>query len=131
MFMSFFSLLSSEGPAAGSRCTLRLTHALCWMRDGHSLRQRKSGKDLNRGKPSAEGKTVSGQDGVDLSVSRALPASIWRHCSQVLVFTSISQKNPCSVSKIRVRNSGAGNGCANFMDAWKNAFFLQENPFFP
>ena len=25
-----------------------------------------------------------------------------------------------------VRNSGAGNGCVNFMDAWKNAFFLQE-----
>ena len=21
-----------------------------------------------------------------------------------------------------------GNGCANFMDAWKNAFFLQEKP---
>ena len=23
---------------------------------------------------------------------------------------------------------GAGNGCANFMDAWKNALFLQEKP---
>ena len=29
-----------------------------------------------------------------------------------------NQKNP-RVRKIRVRNSGAGNGCANFMDAWK------------
>ena len=29
-----------------------------------------------------------------------------------------SQKNP-RVRKIRVRNSGAGNGCANFMDALK------------
>ena len=38
-----------------------------------------------------------------------------------------SQKNP-RVRKIRVRDSGAGNGCANFMDTWKNAFFLQENP---
>ena len=38
------------------------------------------------------------------------------------------QKNPFSVRKIRVRNSGAGNGCASFMDAWKNAFFLQEKP---
>ena len=38
-----------------------------------------------------------------------------------------SQKNP-RVRKILVRNSGAGNGCANFMDAWKNAFFLQEKP---
>ena len=28
--------------------------------------------------------------------------------------------------KFSVRNSGAGNGCANFMGAWKNAFFLQE-----
>ena len=27
-----------------------------------------------------------------------------------------------------VRNSGAGNGCANFMGGWKNAFFLQEKP---
>ena len=35
------------------------------------------------------------------------------------------QKNP-RVHKIFVRNSGAGNGCANFMDAWKNALFLQE-----
>ena len=40
---------------------------------------------------------------------------------------AMSQKNP-RVRKIRVRNSGAGNGCANFMDTWKNAFFLQENP---
>ena len=31
--------------------------------------------------------------------------------------------------KIFVRTeSGAGNGCVNFMDAWKNAFFLQEKP---
>ena len=37
------------------------------------------------------------------------------------------QKNP-RVRKIRVRNSGAGNGCASFMDAWKNASVLQENP---
>ena len=39
-------------------------------------------------------------------------------------FASEFQKNP-RVRKIRVRNSGAGNGCANFMDTWKNAFFLQ------
>ena len=31
---------------------------------------------------------------------------------------SVFQKNP-RVRKIRVRNSGAGNGCANFMDTWK------------
>ena len=37
------------------------------------------------------------------------------------------QKNP-RVRKICVRNSAAGNGCANFMDTWKNAFFLQEKP---
>ena len=36
------------------------------------------------------------------------------------------QKNP-RVHNILVRNSGAGNGCANFMDAWKNASVLQEN----
>ena len=30
----------------------------------------------------------------------------------------VSQKNP-RVRKIRVRNSGAGNGYANFMDSWK------------
>ena len=39
----------------------------------------------------------------------------------------MNQKNP-RVRKIFVRNSGAGSGCANFMDAWKNAFFLQEKP---
>ena len=38
-----------------------------------------------------------------------------------------NQKNP-RVRKIFVRDSGAGNGCANFMDAWKNASVLQENP---
>ena len=45
----------------------------------------------------------------------------------MVVFCLMNQKNP-RVRKIRVRNSGAGNGCANFMDAWKNAFFLQEKP---
>ena len=39
----------------------------------------------------------------------------------------ISQHTP-RVRKIFVRNSGAGNGCANFMGAWKNALFLQEKP---
>ena len=39
---------------------------------------------------------------------------------------SEDQKNP-RVRKIYVCNSGAGNGCANFMGAWKNALFLQEN----
>ena len=34
--------------------------------------------------------------------------------------TPKTQKNP-RVRKIRVRNSGAGNGCANFMDAWKKS----------
>ena len=46
----------------------------------------------------------------------------------VILRLELLQKNPFSVRKIRVRNSGAGNGCANFMDTWKNAFFLQENP---
>ena len=32
------------------------------------------------------------------------------------------------VHKILVRNSGAGNGCANFMGAWEHALFLQEKP---
>ena len=42
-----------------------------------------------------------------------------------ITFTFV-QKNPFSVRKIFVRNSGAGNGCANFMDTWKNASVLQE-----
>ena len=33
---------------------------------------------------------------------------------------SVYQKNP-RVRKIRVRNSGAGNGCADFMDTWKKS----------
>ena len=32
------------------------------------------------------------------------------------------------VHKISTRNSGAGNGCANFMGAWHFWFFLLENP---
>ena len=44
------------------------------------------------------------------------------HCKSCII-----QKNP-RVRKIFVRNSGAGNGCANFMDAWKNASALQEKP---
>ena len=39
-----------------------------------------------------------------------------------------TQKNRLSVRAIFVCNSGAGNGCVNFMDTWKNAFFLQEKP---
>ena len=31
---------------------------------------------------------IKEQNGVDLSFSRALPASIWGQCSQILVFTS-------------------------------------------
>ena len=38
------------------------------------------------------------------------------------------QKKP-RVRKIRVRNSGAGNGCANFMGAWKKASVLQEKTY--
>ena len=39
-----------------------------------------------------------------------------------------SLKNPFFHWKVlRVCNSGAGKACANFMGAWKNAFFLQEN----
>ena len=85
-----------------------------------------------------------------------LPGTLGRHCRDldctfragclltltVPAFSSFSEfggavnsllnikKNP-RVRKIFVRNSGAGNGCANFMDAWKNASALQEKPFFP
>ena len=37
------------------------------------------------------------------------------------------QKNP-SVHKISVRNSGAGNGCANFMGTWKNGVLSAGKP---
>ena len=37
------------------------------------------------------------------------------------------QKNP-RVRKIRVRNSGVGNGCANFMDAWKKCVLSAGKP---
>ena len=45
----------------------------------------------------------------------------------VVIFSGQIQKNP-RVRKIFVRDSWAGNSCANFMGAWKNAFFLQEKP---
>ena len=38
-----------------------------------------------------------------------------------------NQKKP-RVRKIRVRNSGAGNGCANFMDAWKKCVLSAGKP---
>ena len=38
-----------------------------------------------------------------------------------------NQKNP-RVRKIRVCNSGAGNGCANFMDAWKKCVLSAGKP---
>ena len=37
------------------------------------------------------------------------------------------QKNP-RVHKIFVRNSGAGNGCANFMGTWKNCDLSAGKP---
>ena len=37
------------------------------------------------------------------------------------------QKNP-RVHKIRVRNSGAGNGRANFMDTWKKCVLSAGQP---
>ena len=40
----------------------------------------------------------------------------------------IFEKENPRVHKMFVRDFGAGNGCVNFMDAWKNAFFLQEKP---
>ena len=44
------------------------------------------------------------------------------HCSK-----HSNQKKP-RVRKIRVRNSGAGNGCANFMDAWKKCGLSAGKP---
>ena len=38
----------------------------------------------------------------------------------------IHQKNP-RVRKSFVRNSGAGNGCVNFMDAWKSVLYAGKN----
>ena len=40
---------------------------------------------------------------------------------------SVFQKNP-RVRKIRVRNSGAGNGCAIFMDAWQKCALSAGKP---
>ena len=40
---------------------------------------------------------------------------------------SLKLKNP-RVRKIRVRNSGAGNGCANFMDTWKKCLLSAGKP---
>ena len=40
---------------------------------------------------------------------------------------SLENKKILVSVKFFVHNSGAGNGCANFMGAWKNALFLQEN----
>ena len=42
-------------------------------------------------------------------------------------FKPLNQKNP-RVHKICVRNSGAKNGCANFMDTWKNCVLSAGKP---
>ena len=42
-------------------------------------------------------------------------------------FRNLFRKSLVSV-KFSARNSGTGNGCTNFMDAWKNASVLQEKP---
>ena len=58
------------------------------------------------------------------------PPKFWR-CGLtgllISVFLNLFRKILVSV-KFSVRNSGAGNGCINFMDAWKNALCLQEKP---
>ena len=47
--------------------------------------------------------------------------------SPLLARTDYFQKNP-RVRKIRVRNSGAGNDCANFMDTWKKCILSAGKP---
>ena len=42
------------------------------------------------------------------------------------VFLRLQEKALCPFIFF-ARYFGAGNGCATLMDAWKNAFFLQEN----
>ena len=49
-------------------------------------------------------------------------------CQALLRTSDICQKNHRVRKKKYVRNSGVGNGRANFMSAWKYAFFLQEKP---
>ena len=64
----------------------------------------------------------------DTSFQRDLGAMGPYEFQQKSVWTNpLVEKNP-RVRKIFVRNSGAGNGCANFMDAWKKASVLQEKP---
>ena len=55
-----------------------------------------------------------------IALSAEFQASSWKFRSLKNIFRTLEngQKNP-RVRKIRVRNSGAGNGCANFMDARK------------
>ena len=56
----------------------------------------------------------------DRSIFNIGPRRLLQLAARVGRQTHVVQKNP-RVRKIRVRNSGAGNGCANFMDTWKNA----------
>ena len=48
-------------------------------------------------------------------------------CLRVLSSIESNQKNP-RVRKIRVRNSGAGNGCANLMNTWKKCVLSAGKP---
>ena len=51
-----------------------------------------------------------------------------RHSLVVVVECVLTRKKTLvSVTFFARNTSGAGNGCANFMGVWKNAFFLHEN----
>ena len=67
------------------------------------------------------------QNQAEKKIEKCLPAG----AGTKIYFSSVKalqfQKNP-RVRKMFVGNSGAENGCANFMDAWKNASALQEKP---
>ena len=54
-------------------------------------------------------------------------ATLSRYTLSHYVFQVLNQKNP-RVRKIHVRNSGAGNGCTNFMDAWKKCGLSAGKP---
>ena len=65
--------------------------------------------------------------GLDSSLTSVIRLGLLLNTRSDPMDESFFQKNP-RVRKIRVRNSGAGKGCANFMDAWKNCVLSAGKP---
>ena len=119
--MFFTQATFTEGPPC------QISHSQAVLCFWQSFRHEAPGCPLSlNGSMHAEARMSTGKTFSSNTYPDLLFLAFWDFLA-FLNFGLWSEKILVSV-KILVRNSGAGNGCANFMGAWKNAFFLQEKP---